>query len=207
MIRTVVLLLQHRGIDRRWWMWWGITWSVTVACSRIGIPPVAPLGAQVDTRALEQLGTLGLCLPLPLIAMLLHDRSAWLSASTPRSCRRIRLSMTTLITGIALTTALVAALLYPGAVAYLRVVGVFALALSITIITATLLSPSWAALPAPTLIALSTIPGFIPWRWNIIYNPVTDTLLTTTATTALILAITLTWTTNNTARRHQRPTN
>ena len=203
MIRTVILLLQHRGINRHWLMWWGVAWSVAVACSRVGIPPVAPLGAQADTRALEQLGTLGLCLPLPLIAVLLQDRSAWLSASTPRSRRRIRLSMTTLITGIALTTALVAALLYPGAVAYLRVVGVFTLALSITIITATLLNPSWAALPAPTLIALSTIPGFVPWNWNIIYNPVTDTLLTITATTALILAITLTWTTSTTARHDE----
>jgi hypothetical protein len=40
--------------------------------------------------------------------------------------------MTVLIMGIAPTTALVAALFYPGAAAYLRVVGAFTLALSIT---------------------------------------------------------------------------
>lgn len=190
MIRTAALLLQHRGVTGRWLMWWGAAWIVAIACSRIGIPPVAPQGAQADTRALEQLGTLGLCVPLPLIALLLNDRSPWLSASTPRSRQRIRLGVTSLITGIALTTALAAAFLYPEAVAYQRVTGVFALIMAITIITAGRINSGWAALPAPALIAASTVPGLIPWTWNIIYNPATNTLLTITATAALILALT-----------------
>lgn len=189
MIRIAALLLHHRGITGRWLLWWGAAWVVAVFCSRIGIPPVAPQGAQADTRTLEQLGTLGLCVPLPLIAVLLNDQSPWLSASTPRSQQRIRLGVTSLITGIALTTALAVAFFYPEAVAYQRVISVFALILAITIITAGLISSGWAALPAPALIAASTVPGLIPWTWNIIYNPATNTLLTVTAITALVLAL------------------
>lgn len=185
-----MLLLQHRGINKRWNLWWLVTWTVAVLSSQVAIPRVGPAIAPPFSRSLEQLGAIGLCLPLVLVAILVTDRTEWLTGSSPRNARLVNLATAILINGIGLFSSMVAASLYPQDIRWIRIVSLFALLLAVTLITGSIIGRTWAAFPGPVFIVVNTVPGLIPWEWNIVYNPATDGALIAAAITSQVVAIT-----------------
>lgn len=184
---TPALLLHHRGIDKGWGLWWLLAWAAAVASSQVTIPRIDP-GVSSASSALEQLGAIGLCLPLVLVGVLVPDRTAWLTTTAPRSPVLMGLGNLGLITGVSLISAMTAAALYPNDIRWLRIVSLFALLLALTLITGVLLGGVWAAFLAPVFVILNTIPGLIPWEWNIVYNPATDPILIFAAAISLATA-------------------
>ncbi|MHA7248484.1 hypothetical protein [Arthrobacter tecti] len=185
---TPVLLLHHRGLNSVWGIWWFVAWTAAVLSSQVSIPRIDP-GVSSTSSALEQLGAIGLCVPLVLVAMLVQDRTSWLTASSARNGIRLRLASLALIAAISILTAMLAALLYPRDISWLRIVCLFALLLAFTLITGTLLGGVWAALLAPVFAVLNAVPGLVPWQWNIVYNPATDAILLVAALTSMLAAL------------------
>ncbi|WP_299168820.1 hypothetical protein [uncultured Arthrobacter sp.] len=175
-IPAPALLLQHSGLNKVWLGWWVIAWTAAVLSARVAIPRIDP-GVSSASSALEQLGAIGLCVPLVLVAILIPDRTTWLTASSPRNPRLLRLANIGLITAVSVSSAMAAAALYPSDIRWIRIVSIFMLLLALTFIAALIIGSTWAGFLAPAFIILNTIPGLISWKWNVIYNPATDAAL------------------------------
>lgn len=185
--RTARLLVYSRGANRNWWIWWILAWTIAALSSQVGIPRLEP-GPLAASRSLEQLGSIGLCIPLALVAMLVEDKTNWLTESSPRNSRLILLINTFLIVVISLVSATLFSILYPDGVSTLRVVSLFSMLVGLTLISGSLFGGTWSAVPGPIFIILNTIPNFIPWNINIVYNAGTDALLVALSVASLILS-------------------
>ncbi len=186
--RPALLLLQHRGLSARWALLLAAAWLVALGCSRVAVPRVGPEETATN-RALEQLGAIGLCLPVIVLTLMLVDGTEWLTRTSPRSRRLVRLSTACLVTVVGLATAALAASVYPADVRWVRVVGLFWLLLSLAVLIGALVDGVWAALAGPLLIALHTFRGVVPWEQNLVYNPETDTALLVGAALAQLAAL------------------
>ena len=183
-----LLLLHHRGVSKVWVLWWLVAWAAAVLSSQVSIPRIDP-GVTSESSSLEQLGAIGLCVPLVVVAVLVQDRSDWLTSSSPRNRRLLRLASFGLITAVSALSAMVAASLYPDDIRWLRIVSLFGLLLALTLIAGTAIGGTWAGFLAPVFIIVNTIPGLVPWEWNIVYNAATDAVLIRTAVTAQLMML------------------
>ncbi len=197
------LLLQHRGVNKVWLSWWAASWIAAVLSARVAVPRIDP-GVSSVSAALEQLGAIGLCVPLVLVATLIPDKSSWLTASSPHSMALLRLANVGLITAMSISTAMIAAAMYPTDVGWSRIVSIFILLLALTLAAGLGVGVNWAGFLPPVFIILNTIPGLVPWEWNVIYNAATDDVLIPAA--VLSLSAVFIWLMADAAFSRRQPT-
>ncbi len=186
-LRAAYLVLANRGVSPTWLLWLLVGWAAAIVASRVAIPHVGP-DVMVSARALEQLGAIAVCIPVVLLALLLTDSTPWMTNTSPRGNRVLRLTSFLLINSVGLSSAAIAATLYPADVRWIRVVSLFWLAMSLTVLAGSLVDRVWAAVAGPLLVALATVRGLVPWEWNLVYNPETDAALVMTAVVAQLAA-------------------
>jgi len=179
--------LESRGLTGGLIVTWASLWAISVLLTRVAIPPVDP-NITSSSRALEQLGTLGLTLPIALTSVLASSRAPWLLVSSTRSKIASQQAPTWIIVGCNCAAAAVLSPLLPRGVSFSRTALLVILFSTLTLLIAQKLGSAWGATPAPALAVVASVRGALPWQANFIYNTeATSLLCAITAVSALCL--------------------
>lgn len=163
-------LARRHHVDRLALGWAAAAWFIFMLAAQLGIPPVDPR-LEIESRPLENLGTLALSVPVAAHARWLYDEAPWLSVMTKRPAL-VDLSWRLLVGVTGLATALLAGQVAPRGVPVLHVAGSWLFGFSLAALASRWLPPR-AAITIPLLVfaGMSFLPAVFPFGRNILYNP------------------------------------
>lgn len=191
-LQAVGLVAASRGIRLRWWLLWLLTWLLACGAARVRVPQVGP-SFSAEAEPLQQLGAIGLCLPVIFLSATLQTPASWLLEVSPRTRSAVVVPYLMAAVLAVLAAGALVALVFPERVSRVHVVALLTLMLSLNGLASLLVPSSIAALPAPMLVVASTFRGVVPWSGNVVYNPEALPLLLMLAGAAVVVFLAGAW--------------
>jgi hypothetical protein len=151
-------------------------WLTVPVLSRVALFEIDPTSSDY-IRPLEQLGALALCLPVAVCSIVLSDASAWALHASRRRPPWLRLSWLLFVTGSSAMVATLPVLFLPSGVPAGHVWWLWLLLHSVGALGVVMLDESVGGLVAIGVVVLATLPGMIPWTYNVVYNPAAEGIL------------------------------
>ena len=165
-----------------------IGWVAAAVAARVGLPPI-DRHHELTPRPLETFGTLAICIPASLHAVLLRDALVWLGAVSPRSLKGFRLVWIGTTTMYACLPALIWAATLDPRVPRVHAFFVWLLVYSCAIVSVTLIRHDLAAVLPLLVTVVFTTPRLVPFDHNLLYNDQLADRLTVCAVAALALSV------------------
>lgn len=161
------------------WFWWAHgdsgsrsfwllgSWAAVLLCYRVPIPRVTPIETGVQ-RPLESLSMIALLLPVVVLTRQLVTRTGWLTLTSPRPIRGLRVLLATVHLGLGATMVVFVSWL-GSPTSPTRLFATWAALTGIAQLGQ--LKGSIGALIAPALfMGLFSTRGVVPWDLNFVYN-------------------------------------
>ncbi len=164
-----------------------LAWAAVPVLSRVSLFEVDPSSSDY-VRPLEQLGALALCLPVATCCIVLSDASTWILHASRRRPAWLRLSWLVLVTAGSAVIAVLPLFLIPPGVPAAHVWWLWLLLHSVGTLSVVTLDESVGGLVAMGVVVLATVPGVVPYAYNVVYNPAASGLLRAVTVAAALAA-------------------
>ncbi|GAB3054473.1 hypothetical protein GCM10027053_14120 [Intrasporangium mesophilum] len=164
-----------------------VAWAAVPVLSRVSLFEIDPSSSDY-IRPLEQLGALALCLPVAVCSIVLSDASAWALHASRRRPPWLRSSWLLFVTASSAMFGVLPVLLLPSGVPAAHVWWLWLLLHSVGALSVVMFDESVCGLVAMAVVVLATLPGVIPFTYNVVYNPEAEGILRAVTVAAALAA-------------------